>query len=283
MAKLYISADLEGICWVTSPLQCNRLPDETAYRKAVDQLGLEVKTVIDAAFEVGATEIVVNDSHCTMANLDLSHVGDRVSLLSGKPKLCAMSAGLDSSFDGAFYIGYHAKAGTENGILNHTFHSRIFDVSINGQSYGETGVNGLYASLKHKVPVLLASGDQALCAEAKFLSTEIETVQTKTSISTAAALSRPLSDVLSDYQKSIQKVFKQKTSWKKQLLTLKKPYELQVTFLTSLDADCATMLAPLTRIDGRTLRFETDDFQVLYQTLQAAYALTGYTGYMGPL
>ncbi|MEB3286286.1 MAG: M55 family metallopeptidase [Vampirovibrionales bacterium] len=283
MPKLYISADLEGICWVTSPLQCSRQPDETAYRKAVEQLGVELQTVINAAFEAGASEIVVNDSHCTMANLDLSHVGERVSLLSGKPKLCAMSAGLDESFDAAFYIGYHAKSGTENGILNHTFHSRIFNVSINGQSLGETGINAYYASLKYQVPVLLVSGDQALCAEARSLLPKIQTVQTKTSISSTAALSRPLKDVLMDYQTAVHHVFQRRESWKSALLKLKKPYQLEVTFLSSLDADCASMLAPLTRMDGRTLRFETDDFQVLYQTLQAAYALTGYINYMGNL
>lgn len=279
--KLYLSADLEGISWVTSPLQCNRQPDETAYRMAVAQLGLEVRTVIDAAFEAGTTEIVVNDSHCTMANLGLSDVGSNVSLVSGKPKICAMSAGLDSSFDAAMYIGYHAKAGTENGILNHTFHSRIFDVTVNGQSLGETGINAYYASLNYGVPVVLVSGDQALCAEAGELLPSAKTVLTKNSISTTAAINRPLDDVLADYKTSVKEAVSQKAQWKKQLLSLKAPYRMEITYLTSLDADCAMMLSQLKRIDGRKVAFETNDFHTLYQTLQASYALLGYTSYMG--
>lgn len=279
--KLYISADLEGVVGVTSPLQCASQPDPAAYQQAVNQLGKEVRAVADAAWEAGATEIVVNDSHCTMANLGVHHLGERVSLLSGKPKICAMSAGLDASFDAAIYVGYHAKAGTENGILNHTFHSKLFDVSVNGVSYGEGGINALYASLVHQVPVVLASGDQAFCAEIREVIPAIQTVQTKTSISTTAALSRPQADVMADYFAATKQVIQNQAAWKANLLKLKKPYHLQITFVTSLDADCAMMQPCLKRVDGRTVTFETDHFQTLYQVLQSSYALLAYTAYMG--
>lgn len=165
MTKLYISADLEGVCGVVSPHHCSAEPDRSAYDWAVSQLEMEVAAVVEAALDHGVSEVLVNDSHCTMTNLYLEQVDPRVSLLTGKPKRCAMSAGLDERFDAAIYIGYHAKAGAHKGVLSHTFHSKLFDVSVNGVSYGEGGINALYASLVHGVPLVLASGDRAFVEE----------------------------------------------------------------------------------------------------------------------
>lgn len=281
MTKLYISADLEGACGVTSPLQCSPAGDRAAYEWAVNQLAREVKEVVETALERGVEEIVINDSHYGMANLLLPHISPQVSLLSGKPKVCAMSAGLDSRFDGAIYIGYHAKAGTPHATLCHTFHSRVFDVSINGVSYGEGGINALHASLVHGVPVVMASGDQALEAELKALIPALEMVRTKDALSTTAALSRPLFDVMADYRAKTNAVLDNQAAWRKNLLTLKPPYEMTITFTTSLGADTAMTLPILTRVDGRTVCFTADNFQAVYQALQSAYSLQGYTAYLG--
>ena len=43
-----------------------------------------------------------------------------------------MMEGIDESFDAAVYVGYHARAGTPNGVLDHTSSGNVTDVSING-------------------------------------------------------------------------------------------------------------------------------------------------------
>ncbi len=278
--KLYISADLEGANWISSPLQCTPDKDRAAYERAVAQLALEVNTVVEAAFAEGVDAILVNDSHCAMTNLPIAQLDPRVALLSGKPKLCAMAAGLDASFDGALYIGYHAKAGAEKGILNHTFHSKLFDVSVNGVSYGEGGINALYASLVHGVPVVLASGDQTFCAEIRELIPQLVTVQTKTTLTTTAAIGRPQTELLDDYRAKTRQALQSKAHWKKNLLQLKAPYDLTITFTHSLDADVAMTLPWITRVDGRTVQYQAKDFQELYQALQSIYSILSYTHFM---
>src|SRR5690242_10165784 len=99
MTKLYISADLEGICGVVSPRHCDPEPDRAAYDWAVSQMEMEIAAVVDAALDSGVSHVVVNDAHCSMTNIYLEQVHPRVSLVSGKPKRCAMAAGLDDSFD----------------------------------------------------------------------------------------------------------------------------------------------------------------------------------------
>lgn len=280
MTKLYISADLEGVCGVVSPHHCSPEPDRSAYDWAVSQLEMEVAAVVDAALDHGVSEIVVNDSHCTMTNLYLEQIDPRVSLLTGKPKRCAMSAGLDNSFDAAIYIGYHAKAGAHKGVLSHTFHNKLFDVSVNDVSYGEGGINALYASLVFGVPLVLASGDRAFIEEIHQLIPALETVETKEGITQTSALCRPLEKVLEDYAYKTRAVLENRSEWKKNILAVQGPYELKMTFINPLAADAANTIPGLERIDGRTLLFKAEQFQTVYQMLQSCYSILAFTNYL---
>jgi len=279
MPKYYLSVDLEGVCGVTSLLQCYPKADRAPFNDAVEQLAEEINLVAFALLEADShSEIVVNDAHSTMTNLHLEHLlSSGISLVSGKPKLCAMMAGLDSSFDAAFLIGYHAKAGTEKGVLNHTFHSKLFDVKINGVSYGEGGINAYYASLVHQVPVVLASGDKAFCEEIRSVLPEVCTVETKQGLTTTAAQNIAVDQLEAAYTQQTQKAISRKPKFPAKL---KSPYTLEITFTTSLACDVA-MTSPLyQRVDGRTLTTKTDNFETLYRSLQAAYTMLGYTDYM---
>lgn len=45
-----------------------------------------------------------------------------------------MMEGIDATFGAVVFIGYHAKAGTPNAILEHTSTGNVVDLSINGVS-----------------------------------------------------------------------------------------------------------------------------------------------------
>ncbi len=281
MTRIFISADMEGLCGVVSPLQCYPKEDLTGYNWAVAQMAWEINTIADGILgHDPEAEIVVNDAHNAMTNLRLDSLSHRAQLLSGKPKLCAMMAGLDSAFDGVIFVGYHAKAGAENGVLNHTFHSKLFDVQVNGVSYGEGGINALYASLVHRVPVILGSGDKAFCDEIHALIPNLKTIETKAGISTTAALSVSRDHLEKCYRDLVGKAVQAPALWKMNLLELTGPYTLRITFTTTLPCDVA-MTSPLyTRVDGRTLEVTVDEFASLYRALQGAYSMLAYTAYM---
>ncbi len=284
--KIFISADLEGAAWVTNPRQCFPELDADGYRLATQQMAREVEAVAAAIFRHDSShQVIVNDSHGYMTNLNLTlfskDIGGRIQILSGKPKTCAMSAGLDRDCDAAIYLGYHAKAGTHQGILNHTFHSKLFDVKVNGVSCGEGAINAYHASLTYGVPVILASGDQTFCAEIRQWLPLVETVCTKTSLSFAAALSRPVGEVLAELAAKTAALFTQpKTQWQENVLKLDAPYVLEVTFIDSLCADVACTMPWITRVDGRTVTYTAKTFEELYQTLQSCYAILSYSSYM---
>ena len=76
-----------------------------------------------------------------------------------------MMQGLDESFDGVVFVGYHASTTNPAGVRAHSFSSaNLADVRLNGASVTEGGWNAALAA-HYGVPVLAVSGDEAAVAE----------------------------------------------------------------------------------------------------------------------
>ena len=65
--KIYISADMEGVVGVVTSEQLG--PQGFEYQRFREFMTQEVNAAIEAAFQSGATEIVVSDSHGNGQNL----------------------------------------------------------------------------------------------------------------------------------------------------------------------------------------------------------------------
>ena len=118
----------------------------------------DVNTVVEAIYEHGPAEILVNDSHGDMQNLLHTSLDPRVTYIQGNIKPLGMVQGLDGSFDAAIFLGYHARAGTDGGFLAHTGSGSVKGLWLNGVEVGEGGLNAHYAG-SHGVPVIVAAGD----------------------------------------------------------------------------------------------------------------------------
>jgi len=179
--KVFIGADMEGISGlVNSREECSSSgKDYEMFRRIMTE---EVNAAIIGALKAGATEVVVRDGHGSGRNIlpDLLHTDAKlVRAWSGGPK--SMMEGIDESFDAVVFIGYHAKAGTPNGIIAHTMSGNVIDVSINGVSLPEAGINALIAG-NFNVPVVFLSGDKAICDQAKEILGDISTYAVKVGI-----------------------------------------------------------------------------------------------------
>jgi D-amino peptidase len=97
---------------------------------------------------------------------------------------------IDDSYDAVIFIGYHAKAGTPDAIIEHTSSGNVTDLSINGVSLPEAGYNALMAGL-YDVPVVFLSGDQAVCQQVTELLGTVETVAVKEATGGAALCLHP--------------------------------------------------------------------------------------------
>ena len=176
--KVLISVDMEGISGVVTAQECDPAAgnDYQYFRKI---MSLEASAAVEGAFVAGATEVWVRDAHGSARNILPDLLDRRAQLIrdwSGGPK--GMMEGIDETFDAALFIGYHAKAGTPDAIVEHTMTGRITDLKVNGISMPEAGLNALIGGY-YNVPVIFVAGDKAICDQSKQLFGEVETVAVK--------------------------------------------------------------------------------------------------------
>ena len=177
--KVFISFDMEGVAGIVDWSQC-RGPGQP-YEEGRRLLLGEVNAAIDGAMAAGATEIVCNDSHGTMNNLDPAALHGQASYVSGRHKPLYMMQGLDATADVVFMVGYHGSISGESSVLSHTYNpSVITHVALNGTRVGESGINAL-AALAYGTPVGLITGDQHTIGEADPFLPDAERVAVKES------------------------------------------------------------------------------------------------------
>jgi D-amino peptidase len=182
--KVFISVDMEGLAGVVTGSDVNPTGPDYAHFRAI--MAAETNAAIEGAFRAGATDVLVRDSHGSKQNLLPADVDPRARLLRGAstgPR--NMMEGIDSTFGAVVFIGYHAKAGTPNAILEHTSTGNVVDFSINGVSLPEGGYNALVAGLSG-VPVVFVAGDRAVVDQLRGLLGPIEGVAVKREINDAS-------------------------------------------------------------------------------------------------
>ena len=177
--KVYIMTDMEGVAGIIEHDNWCQPPERGGpgryYDLGRELLTREVNAAIQGLYQGGATEILVSDGHGA-GGIAPVLLDPRAQLLRGWPTGWPFE--LDETFDAVAFVGQHAKAGTRKAHLAHTQSFRYIDQSINGLSIGEFGQFALCAG-ELDVPVILASGDEALCAEAQALVPGITTVAVK--------------------------------------------------------------------------------------------------------
>ncbi len=156
----------------------------------------DVAAVVRGLRDGGATEVIVLDGHGSQAVLPhLMEPGAKY--ITGRPRPGAGNLStLDSSFAGMVTVGFHAMMGTPDGVLNHTQSSTTENrYWYNGVESGELAQNALIAGY-YGVPVIMVTGDEATCREARnfFAEQYIVTVPVKKGLSREAAILYPFEE-----------------------------------------------------------------------------------------
>ncbi|AUW94272.1 peptidase M55 [Sulfobacillus thermotolerans] len=268
--NVWISVDMEGISGIVDRDQL--LPQGQRYSQAVHYLMQDITTVIGAVQEDPAvTGIVVNDSHDGMLNVLWSSMPQGVTLISGGGKPWSMVQGVDQA-DVAFFVGYHAMAGTPQAVMDHTYSGEIFQVRLNGVEVGETGLNAAVAG-HYQVPVGFVSGDDKVCAEASQLLPWVTAVSVKTAtnrraahllsgLESAMALRQGVHDALAKWHSGRLSPFIPDT-----------PVTLEVTVMTTDMADRATYCPGTQRTGGRTVQYTSHSMLEVYRAFYTIMAL----------
>ncbi len=268
--KLYLSTDIEGTSGIVAWEQI--IEGSAEYEQGRRLLTDEVNAVIAGAMDGGATEFVVNDSHHFMRNLHPQDLLGNATLITGRHKPLYMMEGLDDSFDGVCFVSYHGSIGAEHAVLSHTYSpSVIWEVRLNGEIVGESGINALVAA-HYNVPIIFVSGDEATAQEAQTIAPDAQKVVVKHSIGRFAASHIHPNRACALLKEAATRAILKHHDMRAPLLTL--PATLEITFLVADMAEMATCIRGVERLAPRTVRIVNDHLLDLYRTFITVLTLT---------
>ena len=178
-----IALDLEGVHGVKGePLKVSPYAIGVGtgeYEVAKASAVQEVNRAVKALFDGGATRVLVWDNHGGRDNIDFSLVDPRAEKLiydRSKPRMTFLS---EYNFKGIVFIGYHAKAGSVNGSMSHTYNGmEIQYVKVNGKQIGEFDIDS-YIAGEYGVPPIFAASDDVCVGQVREHNPSTVTVVTK--------------------------------------------------------------------------------------------------------
>ena len=270
--KVVISVDMEGVCgvnsWVqVSPPEFGGLVSAAEYERARLRMTLEAGAAAEGARAGGAEAVLVNDSHDGMRNLIPEALPEFVTFVSGSDKPLSMVQGVEEPGVGALlFVGYHARAGTENGPLAHTWNGFVRDVVVNGTSTGEYGLNALLAG-HYGVPVVFASGDDRALAQIRAeLGEAVVTVEVKRGLSSFSAVhlhpARAQALIREGAERGVREAGRARphaTDW---------PATVELRFDHQARADQCARLPGVTRQGACAVGYQSPDALHLFQTFR---------------
>ncbi len=270
--KLLIAVDMEGITGVVSWDHVD--PHQAEYQRFRRLMTDDVNAAIAGAAEAGADDIQVSDGHWNSGNILIEELDSRARLNTGTPAPFSMVQGVQHGVDAVFFIGYHARIGTPNAILDHTWSaSRVANLWLNDRLVGETGLNASVCGA-FGAPVLLVSGDQSVAAEAQEWIPGVETAIVKQACGRFAAQCLPPAESHPLIRNAAQRAIERwKNGQAPAPLDAGSPVNLRVQFHNTQMADMAVLMPGATRLDGRTIEFQSSNAATAYCAFRTAVSL----------
>lgn len=253
--KVYISADMEGLAGVVSDAQLG--PEGFEYQRFREFMTNEVNAAIDAAFAAGATEILVSDSHGNGQNLLIEKLPKNVQIVRSWPRPLMMMQGIDETFDGVIFIGYHTSTTNSAGVRAHSFSSaNLADVRLNNVSMSEASFNAAIAG-HFGVPVIMISGDDAIVKEATALLGNIEGAVVKWAYGFHSAKNLNPAAACDLIREKVKAAMSRLKEFKPYKLTT--PIQLEVRFKNYRPSEVLSYLSIVQRTDSHSIKFTGKD------------------------
>jgi D-amino peptidase len=253
--KVLIVVDMEGVTGVVTADQLR--PEGFEYERFRQFMTNEALAAIRGAKEAGATEIIVADSHGNGENLLIEQFPRDVRIIRSWPRHGGMTAGIDSSFDAAVFVGLHAAATSLTGVRAHTFASALFTrVALNGREVSEGEMAAAHVG-EHGVPVVFVSGDDATVADLRSRVPNIVGVETKKALGFHSAITLTPAEGAERIGAGVKDALSRVKEFKPYVV--KPPYTLEISYKHYAPAEYMSYLRSVQRVSARTIRFVAKD------------------------
>jgi len=248
---VYISVDMEGVAGVVTADQL--MPQGFEYERFRHFMTNEVLAAVRAAKVAGATRILVADSHGNGESLLIDEFPRDVHIIRSWPRHGGMMAGLDSTFNAAIMIGYHASASSTAGVRAHTISSATFTrIAINGQDVSEGEIAAAQAGAMG-VPVVFMSGDNVATAELRDRIGNIVTVETKRALSFHSAETITPAESDARIEAGVRSALSHVHEFKPYVVTT--PVTLEMSYKNYAAAEIFSYLPGMERVGSRTVKY----------------------------
>ena len=249
--KIYISSDMEGVVGAVTGEQLG--PSGFEYQRFREFMTAEVNAAIEGARSAGAGEILVADSHGNGQNLLIDKLPKDVKIVRSWPRPLGMVGGLDDSFDGVIFLGYHASTDNLTGVRAHTFSSaRLTSVKLNGTPVTEGAWNAAIAG-ELGIPVIMVAGDDATVEEVSSLLGDVESAVVKWALSFHSATTlqpEAAYDLIRDKAARAVKNIKKYKPYR-----VKNPVTVELGFKNYRAVEVLSYLSLFERTGSHTIRF----------------------------
>ena len=268
--KVLISTDIEGVAGVFHHEQVRAGNPE--YERARLLMTHEANAAIAGAFDAGADEVLVNDSHGGFRNMPPELLDPRAQAVMGKPRYLSMMAGVDEAgVDAVCLIGYHSRA-QGRGILAHTINSFAFArIEFNELELGEAGIYGALAG-EFGVPVVMASGDDVFIEEHQPLFPHATFVQTKRATGQTSGISLSPTQACDAIRAGVATALAARATARP--FVLRGPIAVRIQTATPALADLFCQWPALRRLDGAQLSFEAPSVEAAVRMVNCLSAMS---------
>jgi D-amino peptidase len=192
--RVQIMSDMEGVSGIVKWEQVTG--GDPMYEEGRRLYTEEINAAVRGARAGGAKEIVVIDCHgagkaWSFNSLIHDQLEEDCEYVV-QDMWTDYTGFLEEGCDAALFVGMHAMAGTPDGVLNHTVSGQQWqNLWFNGTLVGETGINAALCG-QWGCPVLLVTGDKAVCREGtELLGEGLTTVAVKEGIGQFSARQIP--------------------------------------------------------------------------------------------
>ncbi len=157
-----VFADIEGSFGIWRMRQCRMGTPEWQYGRHC--LTADINQVIKGAFDAGAKQVTVKDTHEIGFNCLINKLDPRAEYVGGhfvKPTFY----GHIEQYDLVLYVAIHAASGTSNAFFPHTHYGVFSQMQINEKTVGEMDIYAAYLG-EFGIPVGFVSGEKVAIDQA---------------------------------------------------------------------------------------------------------------------
>ncbi|MCK9478590.1 MAG: M55 family metallopeptidase [Firmicutes bacterium] len=262
--NIYLMVDLEGISGIYTYTQTR--VTENRFDEGRRLMTQDINVCVEACKEAGAKKVYVRDCHSASHTLIYENLTDKADYCISGSIMGGRYHDVIKTCHAAILLGYHAMAGSKAAVLDHTFNSKtIQNCWVNGRLVGETAIDAAILG-DYGVPVIMVSGDDKVCGEAKEFLPWVVTAEVKKGVDRLGAMLLP--------QKKAHEVIRQKTIEAIQKIdtmqpfVFSKPVTMRIEKMEGMPILNKKRFPSMKFIDGRTYEIQAENMEeALFQSM----------------